>query len=79
MLSGLRCLIGRSVESIDVANSTFDLVLQLTDGLVLRVFCDQTNEEADDPNYTLHTRSKIYVVGPKGQLQIEIPSGEALS
>jgi hypothetical protein len=79
MLNGLRCLVGRLVESIDVAKPGFDLVLQLTAGLVLRVFCDQTSEEVDDPNYTLHTRSKIYAVGPRGQLQIESLGGEALS
>lgn len=76
MLVGLQSMMNKTVENLEIARPAFDLTLEFRGGLFLKVFCDQTNVEDDDPNYTLHTKDRIYIVGPKGQISFETPSGK---
>ena len=75
MLIGLQSVISKVVEDVDIRKPAFDLTLRFRGDLSLRVFCDQTNSEDDDSNYTFHTKDRIYIVGPRGRLRFETPSG----
>ncbi len=77
MLLGLQAMIGTTVERVTIATPAFDLILTLGGDLSLKVFCDQTNLEGDDSNYTLHTKDRIYIVGARGRLHCETPSGQS--
>ncbi len=76
MLVGLESIIGRMVEDVEIVGPAFDLTVTLRDDLSLKVFCDQTNLEDDEHNYSLHTRDKIYIVGPRHRIRFEMPSGQ---
>jgi hypothetical protein len=77
MVAGLQAMIGSTVERVAIQSPAFDLTLMFRDGLYLKVFCDQTNVEEGDSNYSLHTRDRIYIVGPRGRVRIESTSGQA--
>ena len=74
MLAGLQSVIGKTVEDVVIAEPSFDLTLRFRGDLSLKIFCDQTNLEDDDPNYMLHTKDRIYVVGPRSRIRLETPS-----
>jgi len=72
--TGLDVLVDKRVESVQLYGPAFDLTIGFEGFMFLKIFCDQT--DADDEyctNYSLHTREKIYVVGPCSQLRYEIP------
>jgi len=77
MLLGLQAIIGATVQQVKIARPAFDLILAFSGDLFLKVFCDQTNLEDDDPNYTLHTKDRIYIVGARGRVHFETPSGQS--
>ena len=76
LLLGLQAMVGTMVERVNVAGPAFDLVLSLSGDLFLKVFCDQTSLEEGDANYSLHMRQRIYIVGPRGRVHCETPSGQ---
>jgi hypothetical protein len=76
MLIGLQSVLNRVVEDVDLRKPAFDLTLRFRGDLSLRVFCDQTNLEDDDSNYTFHAKDRIYIVGSRGRIRFETPSGE---
>ncbi len=76
MLVGLYSLMGKTIEAVKLERPAFDLGLRFSDELVLKIFCDQTNLENDDSNYSLHMKDKIYIVGPRDRIRFEIPSSK---
>lgn len=64
-------LIGQKVESIEIIEPAFDLIVTFSNDLRLKIFCDQTNEEDINDNYNYFTPKIIYVVGHKSFLHIE--------
>ncbi len=70
MLQGLKLLTGEKVEEVNVFPPALDLVLKLTGGFSLRLFCDQTNED----NYSLFSQNSVFVVGGCGKLRREARS-----
>ena len=71
MVEGLRLLPNRSIMAVSVADSVPDLVLRVDGGVVLHVFCDQTNTETPYDNYSLRVGDTIFVVGPRGEVTLE--------
>lgn len=71
MIAGLRRLVDQSVSSVKVSQPALDLTLDFSNGLTLRVFCDQTNQAEGEDNYTLFLNGAIYVVGSRSQLRRE--------
>jgi hypothetical protein len=71
MSVGVQRIVGCSVVHADIQYPARDLILEFTDGLFLRVFCDQTNIEEDEDNYSLTAGSTTLAVGPRGRIDIE--------
>jgi hypothetical protein len=67
----LTVIVGRSVISAVVAEGPPDLTLSFTDGLVLKLFCDQGSEEGGWDNYSLRVGDMIVVVGAQGRVRVE--------
>ena len=59
MLNGLKLLIGQRISRINLSKPGFDLDIEFSKGLTLKVFCDQTNENDQNDNYMLFTRDQI--------------------
>jgi hypothetical protein len=70
MLAGLKRIVGRHVRAIDVSTPSFDATVAFDDGLSLRLFCDQTNEEDRGDNYSLFTSTQTLTVGCRSRLEI---------
>ena len=71
MVQGLAALKGRTVRGIEVADPIPDFELHFDGDLRLKVFCDQTNVETNDDNFSLRLGETIYAVAARGHLAIE--------
>lgn len=71
MVRGLQELVGKLIVAVDVDDPVPDLELLFGDGLRLKVFCDQTNLETNDDNYSVRLGETIYVVGCRGYTLVE--------
>ncbi len=71
MVSGLSQMVAKRVVSIEVSEPLPDVAIEFTDGLCLRLFCDQTNLETDDDNYSVKVGGTILAVGARARLSIE--------
>jgi hypothetical protein len=71
MLGGLAQLIDQSVVAADVTEPAFDLHLRFSNGIVLRVFCDKTNRDDGDDNYSLMIPSTTLIVGCRSVVRAE--------
>lgn len=71
MLEGLNLLVGRRITRISLSKPSWDLTVEFSDALTLKIFCDQTNEKDRNDNYMLFTPAEIITVGHKGRLESE--------
>jgi hypothetical protein len=71
MRIGLTRLDGKTVRRVLANPPGWDLAIELDDGLLLRVFCDQTNDEEGADNYALYTTESIFTVGTMSELFVE--------
>ena len=76
MVQGLAALKGRTVRGIEVADPIPDFELHFDGDLRLKVFCDQTNVETNDDNFSLRVGETIYAVAARGRLAIEKRSSQ---
>jgi hypothetical protein len=65
---GLNLVLNHTVERVTICRPAFDLVLHFENGLVLQVFCDQTESSGSGNNYVLFTPEHYYVVSSRSQL-----------
>jgi len=70
--STLEHLVGRTVIAMDVKPTAWDLSLQFGSDLILDIFCDQTSLVDEDDNYALFTPSRLFNVGPRSRLAVEL-------
>lgn len=59
---------GTTIERVDLTRPSFDCAMFLLQGLVLRLFCDQTEVDDAVSNYSLFTAETIFTVGPRSAL-----------
>lgn len=71
MIEGLQRLVGQTISSVKVSKPAFDLAVNFNSGLVLRIFCDQTNQSEMEDNYSVFLPDAIYVVSNRSQLRRE--------
>lgn len=71
MIEGLQRLVGQAISSIKVSKPALDLAVNFNSGLVLRIFCDQTNQAEMEDNYSVFLPDAIYVVSNRSQLRRE--------
>jgi hypothetical protein len=71
MRRGLRQLVGKKVSRVLIGEGIPDLELEFSHGLVMRIFCDQTNTYDNTANYSLRNRERVFVVGCMGVLHLE--------
>ena len=76
MQRGLALIVGRAVKSVKVELPAGDLTVRFDGDIALRVFCDQTNLEEGNDNYSLHVKDRIYIVGPRGRLRYELRTND---
>ncbi len=70
MVNGLKNLVDRKVESVDISIPFFDLSLKFDGPLWLKIFCDQTNTDEYE-NYLFFTPDKTYTVEARSVLTCE--------
>jgi hypothetical protein len=68
---GLNKLINEEVESIEILEVSFDLILRFTNKFALKIFCDEVDVEENIDNYTLSSPSLNYIVGCKSKMRFE--------
>jgi hypothetical protein len=71
MLEGLQRLTGQVISSIKVSKPALDLTVSFSSELMLRVFCDQTNQAEMQDNYSVFLPDAVYVVGTRSELKRE--------
>jgi hypothetical protein len=71
MRHGLDQLIGQRVRRAIAQPPAWDLVLEFENGLLLRVFCDQTSDEEGGENYAVFTADTVFLVGTLSDVFIE--------
>ena len=71
MLKGLEKLIDQKVISFDLYEPGYDLTLEFTNSLKLKLFCDQTNSFDEADNYFIFIGDFVYTVGTRSKLIIE--------
>lgn len=71
MLEGLGLLINSKIVSIDISEPSLDLEIEFSNKLILKIFCDQTNEKDNFDNYSLITALECLTVGCKSKIMIE--------
>lgn len=71
MLDGLQRLVDQTIDDVTLTKPAFDLVLNFSNGLVLRIFCDATNTTEMADNYSLFLPEAIYIVGNRSALKRE--------
>ena len=69
MLKGLHQIVGRKIRSIKLLNFACDLQVNLSGGLVLRIFCNQTSVGEYSSNYSVHAPTKVYGVEGSGKIK----------
>lgn len=76
MVTGLLGLEGKTVLAVSVENPVPDLSISFSEGFRLKVFCDQTNLDTNDDNYSVRVGDTIYAVGARGHIVMEKRSSE---
>lgn len=71
MLNGLLLLKDRSIIDVRFTNVAYDLDVYFDNDILLQLFCDQTNDDEADENYSLFTKGKIFTVDLNGVLSEE--------
>jgi len=71
MVSGLNRIVGQRIVAVNANLPAYDLELRFDNDLILKIFCDETNESEDCDNYTFGTPEQNYIVGCRSQLSIE--------
>jgi len=72
MESGLKNLVGATIDSISLAAPAWDLALRFSNGLQLLVFCDHVpGEPSFDGNWELWLKDVAASVGPGSQWTLE--------
>jgi len=71
MRTGLGRLLGRTVRRVLTQPPAWDLTIELDEGWLLHVFCDQTNDEEGADNYSLFTKDHVYTVGTLSEVFVE--------
>lgn len=71
MRAGLERILGQPVRRALAVPPAWDLALELENGVVLRVFCDQTNDEEGADNYSLYAGDTVFTVGTLSDLYEE--------
>jgi hypothetical protein len=71
MLTGLRSLVGQMVIAVEISPQGCDLVFVFGNGLSLRVFCEHTDNEEQDDNYSFFVPGLVYTVGCRSVLTVE--------
>lgn len=64
----LKRLRGATIERIDIFPPSYDCTLHMSNDLVLRIFCDQSEYDEYRGNYSLFVGDECYTVGPRGVL-----------
>lgn len=65
---GLHLILDQTVERVCIDQPSFDLVLDFSNALSLRVFCDQTEQADGNDNYIIFRPSHYYVISNKSCL-----------
>ena len=68
--NGLKQLVGKSLVKFSVESPACDILLQFSDGLFLRVFCNRTRGNCA-VNWTGRVRNKRISVGPGARVRVE--------
>jgi hypothetical protein len=68
MRTGLDQLVGHTVRRVMAVPPAWDLAIEFDNGLLLRVFCDQTNDDEGADNYALYTGAEIFTVATLSDL-----------
>jgi hypothetical protein len=76
MLRALYRLLDETVERVELLRPGLDLNLYFTGNLVLRLFCDQIDEEEGADNYIYFAPSKSYAVGIRSEIKVELRDWE---
>jgi hypothetical protein len=71
MVRVVQTILDRRILQAEVQHAALDLTLSLTGGLLLRIFCDQTDLEENNLNYSVSSGTTTVAVGPRGQIEIE--------
>jgi hypothetical protein len=69
--SGLKGVVGQRITSLSLDQPGLDANLLFENGLTLRIFCDNVNEEDDVDNYLLYLKDQVLLVGTKSRLRSE--------
>lgn len=64
---GLKRLVGDVVNEVSVRPPAFDVEVRFSSGLVLLVFCDISDDEEEEDNYSLFTPTDILTVSGGSQ------------
>lgn len=76
IVSGIRKLVGKQLQLIEVDHPAFDLTLKFSGHFTMRVFCDHTESDPSfDGNWEAVIDDKRLSVGPgtKTRIQVEKP------
>jgi hypothetical protein len=71
MVHGLRRLVSTKAKAVYILSPFLDLLIEFEGGIVLTVFCDQTNLEDESDNYSLHVNRTAFVVATRSKLIVE--------
>jgi hypothetical protein len=76
MLRALRVLDRTTITAVSLRWPSCDLVLTLSGGVRLSIFCDQVDESDDDgDNYNLVLPGRAYIIGAKSIITVELRGG----
>lgn len=66
-------ILNQTIDKIDLSEPAFDVKIIFSNGLQLKIFCDQTNKEDRNDNYSFFTPEVIYTVEYKSILTTSKP------
>jgi hypothetical protein len=72
MLRAVYRLLDEKVERLELLHPGLDLNIYFTGNLVLRLFCDQTDEKEGADNYIFFAPDKSFAVGIRSKIEIEL-------
>jgi len=75
MLKGLKMLMNSTITAVNIYEPAFDLIIEFSSGVFLKIFCDQINEVDEYDNYTFFTPSGWITVGTRSKLTVELKAG----
>ncbi len=70
LLKGLKHIVDKSVVSVNVYSPAYDIVLGMSDGFTLKIFCDETNISEPFDNFIFFTPTKTYSIELNSKLAI---------